>query len=252
MFRKQSRRAPEGYFRWEAAGLRWLAAADGAAVVEVVDVSDDHLDLKRLTETAPESRTAEAFGRALAITHDAGADAFGCPPQGWHGDGYFGPLEQPIPLDLDPTDSWGEFYADQRLRPIAQRCVDSGALSAGDGALLEQLADRVAAGEFDTDDVPARVHGDLWSGNLMWTEQGAVLIDPAAHGGHREYDLAMLALFGTPHLDRIVAAYDEAHPLADGWRDRVALHQLYPLAVHALLFGSGYAAQTMAAVRRYR
>ena len=63
------------------------------------------------------------------------------------------------------------------------------------------------------------------------------VIDPAAHGGHREADLAMLALFGAPHLEAILAAYDEHRPLAEGWRDRVGLHQLHPLLVHAALFG---------------
>ena len=74
-------------------------------------------------------------------------------------------------------------------------------------------------------------------------------MDPAAHGGHRETDLAMLALFGAPHLDTVLAAYDEAFPLADGWRERVALHQVFPLLVHAVLFGRGYAARAAAAAR---
>ncbi|MGK8486610.1 fructosamine kinase family protein [Nocardia asiatica] len=94
---------------------------------------------------------------------------------------------------------------------------------------------------------PARVHGDLWSGNILWTRERAMLVDPAAHAGHRETDLAMLALFGAPHLDRIRAAYHETSPLADGWRDRTPLHQLHPLLVHVVLFGAGYRAQTLAA-----
>ncbi len=73
------------------------------------------------------------------------------------------------------------------------------------------------------------------------------IIDPAAHGGHRETDLAMLALFGCPHLDAVLAAYDEAAPLAEGWRDRVGLHQLFPLLVHTVLFGGGYARQALRA-----
>jgi fructosamine-3-kinase len=77
------------------------------------------------------------------------------------------------------------------------------------------------------------------------------LIDPAAYGGHRETDLAMLDLFGAPHLGRILAAYDEATPLAEGWRDRVALHQLYPLLAHAVMFGGGYGARADAVARRY-
>jgi fructosamine-3-kinase len=83
----------------------------------------------------------------------------------------------------------------------------------------------------------------LWSGGRGW------LIDPAAHGGHRETDLAMLALFGAPHLDRIIAAYQEAAPLADGWRGRIPLHQLHPLLVHVCLFGGSYRESALAAAR---
>jgi len=82
---------------------------------------------------------------------------------------------------------------------------------------------------------------------VLWSTDRAWLIDPAAHGGHRETDLAMLALFGCPHLDMVRAAYDEAAPLASGWRARVPLHQLFPLLVHVVLFGRSYAAQTVAA-----
>ena len=81
---------------------------------------------------------------------------------------------------------------------------------------------------------PSRIHGDCWSGNVLWSGGRGWLIDPAAHGGHRESDLAMLALFGAPHLGEILAAYQEAAPLADGWAARVPLHQLHPLLVHVL------------------
>ena len=96
---------------------------------------------------------------------------------------------------------------------------------------------------------PSRIHGDCWSGNVLWSGGRGWLIDPAAQGGHRETDLAMLALFGAPYLDRILAAYAEASPLSDGWRSRVPLHQLHPLLVHVCLFGAGYAAQTRSAAR---
>jgi fructosamine-3-kinase len=82
---------------------------------------------------------------------------------------------------------------------------------------------------------------------VHWGDGQAWLIDPAAHGGHRETDLAMLHLFGCPHLERLVAAYEGVNPLADGWRERIALHQLFPLLVHTVLFGRGYATQAVAA-----
>ncbi len=124
-------------------------------------------------------------------------------------------------------------------------------MDARERRVLESVADRLAGGDFDDGDGPARIHGDLWSGNVMWTESGVVLIDPAAHGGHRESDLAMMALFGLPHLETVVDAYQEVHPLVDGWEDRVELHQLFPLLVHAILFGGGYMQQTVAAASRY-
>jgi fructosamine-3-kinase len=116
---------------------------------------------------------------------------------------------------------------------------------------VEAIARRVELGEFDDGAPAARIHGDLWSGNVLWTREGAVLIDPAAHGGHRETDLAMLALFGLPHLDRLQEAYDEAYPLAEGWADRLGLHQLFPLLVHACLFGGGYGVRAAQTAARY-
>jgi fructosamine-3-kinase len=250
-FRKASPHVPEGYFEWEAAGLRWLADAGGAPVVDVLDVAEDHLDLVRLREAAPTASHAEALGRGLAATHAAGAAAHGCAPEGWTGDGWLGPLEEPLPMRLGAWTSWGPFLAEARIRPLVRAARDRGALDAADAGHLERLADVVAGGGFDTGEAPARLHGDLWSGNVLWTREGAVLIDPAAHGGHREADLAMLRLFGAPHLDRVLAAYDEVAPLAVGWRDRVALHQLHPLLVHAVLFGGSYASRAVAVARRY-
>jgi fructosamine-3-kinase len=253
--------APDGYAEWEAAGLRWLGAANaGARVVEVVDVSPGRLELEQLTPTVATAAAAEAFGRALARTHAAGASHFGAAPDGWeHDHGWLGPADEPLPLPLLPTtattpadDSWGAFFAEHRIRHTVRLGVARGLWrEAADREPYERVARRLEAGEFDDDRPPARLHGDLWSGNVLWTRDGAVLIDPAAHGGHAETDLAMLALFGAPHLERIVAAYDEEAPLADGWRDRIPLHQLHPVLLHAVLFGGGYVTQAAALARRY-
>ncbi|MFC0646577.1 fructosamine kinase family protein [Cellulomonas phragmiteti] len=240
--RKARAGAPPGFFACEAAGLRWLAAAGGAPVVEVLAVGADHLDLVRLTAVRPERAAARAFGAALARTHDAGAPAFGALPPGWQGDGWFGPLDDPLPLDRGDHAAWGAFLAECRIAPVARRLRVAGLTTPADEAALGRLASQLHDGRWDDDDRPARLHGDLWQGNVVWTPGGATLIDPAAHGGHRETDLAMLALFGLPHLDDVLDAYQEQHPLHEGWRDRVGLHQLYPVAVHALLFGGGYVA----------
>jgi fructosamine-3-kinase len=253
VFRKGSRSAPVGYFQWEAAGLAWLAdAPGGAAVVRVLEVADQHLDLEKLSFANPDPAMAEAFGAALARTHDAGAPAFGSPPEGWVGDGFLGPATQLLPLSLTPEESWGSFYAEQRLLPMLAAAVDRGLFHRHDRAVFERVAQRLQDGEFDDGSAPARIHGDLWSGNIAWTPRGAVLIDPAAHGGHRETDLAMLALFGCPHWEFVVGGYLGQHRLDAQWHERVALHQLHPLLVHAVLFGADYPHRALELARRYR
>ncbi|UNX54716.1 fructosamine kinase family protein [Georgenia sp. TF02-10] len=261
-FRKQGSAATVGF---EAAGLRWLAAApDGAAVVEVVDAGEWWLETRRIAEGRPDADAAAAFGRALARTHAAGAPHLGCPPAGWDQDGFMG--RAPLPLHPTPgPSSWGEFYAADRLLPYLPAAVDNGAIDAAGLQTVERLAARLARGELDHDQpaavtgAAARLHGDLWAGNVLWAADGGqgrsavagTLIDPAAHGGHAESDLAQLGVFGAPHLDRIVAGYQEISPLAPGWRERVGLHQLHMLLVHAALFGGSYGVQSVATAARY-
>lgn len=252
--KKSAHGAPAGGIQWEAAGLRWLAEAQesgGARIVKVFDVGPDFIDIERVRSVTPTIAAAEDFGRALAATHRAGADAFGSPPDGWTGDGFFGPAEHLLPLPLRPTARWGEFYADQRVRHTYELGARTGVFDKDDGVLFDAVGDRLRSGEWDDDAPPARTHGDLWSGNVMWTDEGVVLIDPAACGGHAEGDLAMLQLFGAPQLKRIIAAYDEVSPLADGWQSRVGLHQLFPVMMHAVLFGGGYVSEALSIARRY-
>ncbi len=246
MFVKRSAGAPRAFFACEAAGLQWLSAADGGVpCAKVIAVDEASLTLERLEGTTPSRAAAHEFGRRLARTHDAGADAFGAPPDGWTGPGYFGPLHQPLPMSYSADDRWGSLYAHERLAPMAELAATR--LDAAARDTIDAVMARCDSGDFDDDDPPARLHGDLWSGNVMWTPSGAVLIDPAAHGGHRETDLAMLALFGCPHLDAVIEGYERERALRNGWRDRIGLHQLYPLLAHVVLFGGGYARQTLAA-----
>ena len=248
--RKSWSDAPSGFFEAEAAGLRWLAQAQphgGARVVEVWGVGADHIELTRLRTARPTPWAAEAFGRGLAVTHGAGAPAFGSPPPGWTGDAWIGRQ----PQTNDPAPSWGRFYAEQRVRPFVRRALDRGHLDATGARTVDRVCDRLAAGDFDDERPPARIHGDLWSGNVVFTPDGAVLIDPAAHGGHGLTDLAMLALFGCPGLDRVAAAYEDAAGLDAGWRDLIGLHQLHPLAVHASSHGPAYAVQLVEAARAF-
>lgn len=246
-FVKRNPAAPPDFFTQEAAGLRWLDVHGGVRCARVVDHDTTSLTLERLDSTPPSRPVAHAFGEQLAATHDAGAPAFGCGPEGWSGPGYFGPMSQPLPISFTGHRSWGQYYATERLQPMADlaatRLTDHGR------DLVVSVIDHCTAGDFDDADQPARLHGDLWSGNVMWTPDGVVLIDPAAHGGHRETDLAMLALFGCPYLDEVLAGYQSVRPLREGWRSRVGLHQLFPLLAHVVLFGGGYAYQTEVAAQ---
>ena len=240
---------PPDFFAVEAAGLRWLGAAGPAAArtVGVLEVSADRIVLERLQPARATRPAAEAFGQALARTHAGGAAAFGSAPPGVAGDGYIGRQ----PMTLRPTATWGAFYADQRVLPYARAAARAGHLSRAGLASVGRVAERLHAGELDDDRPPARIHGDLWSGNVLWTADGAVLIDPAAHGGHGLTDLAMLHLFGVPGLAAITTAYAEAAELGPGWEQLIGLHQLHPLLVHAVSHGPAYGAEAAQVAARY-
>jgi fructosamine-3-kinase len=223
--------APEGFFEAEARGLRWLAEPGVAEVAEVLGVTDDCLILGWIEPARPSPESAAALGRMLADLHATGADSFGA-----EHDGFIGPL----PLPNKPAESWPEFFAVRRVLPYLKLAADRGHIEPAGVDAVESVVRRIVdlAGPAEP---PARIHGDLWSGNIVWNaERHAVLVDPAAHGGHRETDLAMLALFGLPQLARVQSAYEEAAPLAEGWEDRQPLHQLFPLLVHAAMFGGRY------------
>jgi fructosamine-3-kinase len=231
--------------RAEAAGLRWLAEPAAVRVPAVLGSDENWLVIPRIETGRAGPAAAEEFGRGLAALHAAGAPAFGAAPPAGPVDAWIGGA----PMRNVPGPNWPEWYAEHRLRPYLRRAVDEGTLGRDAAATVEEVCVRLPqlAGPAEP---PARLHGDLWAGNVLWGADGHVwLIDPAAHGGHRETDLAMLRLFGCPHLDRVLAAYQEAAPLAEGWPGRVALHQLFPLLVHAVLFGGGYAGQVLAAAR---
>ncbi|MEU5597626.1 fructosamine kinase family protein [Streptomyces sp. NPDC020298] len=232
--------------RAEVAGLRWLAAA-GTVRVPAVHGHDEHwMVTERIPTGLPGAEAAARFGQALAALHSAGAPAFGSPPPDGPKDAYIGLA----PMYNRAGADWPRWYAEHRVLPYLRRAVDDGTLRSAEAAVVERVCERLP-GLAGPAEPPARLHGDLWNGNVLWGADGHVhLIDPAAHGGHRETDLAMLHLFGCPHLDRILAGYQEAAPLADGWADRVGLHQLFPLLVHTVLFGRGYAEQALRVARR--
>lgn len=235
-FVKHRADAPDGFFEAEAAGLGWLAAAGGARVARVIEVAPGRIVLERIAPAAPTGAAAHAFGRALARTHAAGAPSFGSRPDGWDGPLFIGSREMPA----ETHRSWGRFYAETRVEPFLEPALAAGFLRDGEARAVRKACELAASGAFDDDSPPARLHGDLWGGNVLFSSTGVVLIDPAAHGGHAETDLAMLALFGLPFLDDALAGYQEVSPLRPRWRSRVPLHQLHPLAVHAAGHGRAY------------
>jgi fructosamine-3-kinase len=228
-------------FAAEAAGLRWLAQPAATGVPLVLAEDGDCLVIEWIEAGQPSRTAAARFGRELADLHAAGSDRIGAP---WPG------VIAGLPLanDAPDTDGWADWYATRRVLPYARIGRDSRALAPADVALIESACAR-AGYVAGPPEPPARLHGDCWSGNVLWSGGRGWLIDPAAHGGHRETDLAMLALFGAPYLDEILASYQEVTPLAPGWRRRVPLHQLHPLLVHVCLFGAAYRDAALDAAR---
>lgn len=258
LFVKTRPGAAPGTYAAEAAGLDWLREPAALEVPAVALVHDPVVDgagepgnpehvtrflaLDWIERGAATPASEERLGQGLAAMHAAGASAFGVSPSGEptrFGD---------VVLPNEPAESFAEFWATCRLLPLAE--LGSRALGAAGVALIHRLAERLPA-LVGPPEPPARTHGDLWSGNVLHGADGAPhLIDPAAHGGHREVDLATLRVFGGPG-DRCFAAYHEARPLADGWEERVDLFQLEIVLLHVALFGGSYAGQATALASRY-
>jgi fructosamine-3-kinase len=240
--------AGKGEYALEAAGLSWLGEPGALPVPRVIDVAEDYLALEWVEPGRLSAEGAEELGRGLAAIHAAGAPCFGDPGFGEQlgVQARIGSLRLPN----EPSDDWVSFYAQRRLLPLARIAGERGALTSAGMADVERVCDRLGelAGPVEP---PARLHGDLWSGNVYAdTQSRPWLIDPSAYGGHREVDLAMLRLFGAPS-ERVFAAYEEVTPLADGWHERVGLWQLMPLLVHAVLFGGSYRAEAERVARSY-
>jgi fructosamine-3-kinase len=217
VFVKHRMGVPPGFYACEAAGLRWLAEGP-LGVPGVVAVRDEFLVLEWIDSVSRACDFDEALGRGLAQLHGLGADRFGAEQL------YIGPLSLRA-----AGEDWPSVYGSM-LEQLARD---------GSHPQLTRVIDRLPE-LCGPPEPPARLHGDLWSGNVMAGPDGSPwLVDPAAYGGHREIDLAMLRLFGRPG-PAFLAAYEEVAPLADGHEERVALYQLLPLLVHSVLFGGHY------------
>ena len=245
LFAKANARSPRGMFAAEARGLGWLSEAGALRVPRVVAVSAPEaaaqfLVLQLVESGRPAPDFDERLGRGLAALHRFGAPGFGLDH-----DNFVGRL----PQSNAAAPTWPAFYRERRLEAQLRRAADGGLASdrmrRGFDRLFAALEDLVGPAE-----PPARLHGDLWGGNLLCDQAGApCLIDPAVYGGHREIDLSMMRLFGG-FSARVFAAYEEAWPLAEGAAERVALYQLYPLMVHVNMFGGSYVGSVESALSR--
>ncbi len=243
VFAKTHINPPGGFFTTEAAGLKWLRNASELRVPEVLHASDSPplLVLEWIDASRSASPDEARFGRSLAALHRAGADDFGRTDGRTTG-------SQALPNNRCET--WAEFLASQRLLPLARIARDRSCLPEETVQLIEDVASRMV-GLVGPHEPPARLHGDLWAGNRVIDAAGrSWLIDPACFGGHREFDLAMMHLFGG-FGPECFSAYQEAAPLDDGWAERIALHQLSPLIVHAIKFGGSYRSAVDRALAQY-
>jgi fructosamine-3-kinase len=246
VFAKTHQSPPEGgFYTTEALGLDWLRRANVLGIPQIVACSDEapaFLALQWIDagETLP--GTDVDLGRALALLHRSGATGFGRDD---------GRPTGSLRLPNQPCRTWAEFYVTQRLEPLRRLAGQHGALPPKSLKDLDRIIDRIEilAGPRES---AARVHGDLWGGNRLVDREGRNwLIDPAAHGGHREHDLAMMRLFGGFSAETY-EAYDDLFPLADGWTKRLPLHQLAPLIVHAIKFGGHFVGRLEQALLQLR
>jgi protein-ribulosamine 3-kinase len=226
-------------FAQEALGLRRIEETATVRVPRVLGVAPEWLALEWLEPRGQDVVAWQRLGEELAALHAVRDDR-----PGWESDNYIGSL----PQRNEPSATWAEFWRDRRLAPQLSSAAERlGARMTRDfDPLMSALDERLAAAQ---QECCSLLHGDLWHGNVHFTDGRAALIDPACSQGHREVDLAMAALFGGFDV-RFTDAYCATWPLLPGAAERMPIYQLYYLLVHVNLFGGDYVAQTRAALRR--
>jgi fructosamine-3-kinase len=240
LFYKYNENAPADMFQREYDALRMLAVEKGPRVPTPHLVEPTFILMEDLQPKSPQQEYWENFGRQMAVLHSVKESRFGL-----NEDNYIGSTPQ--------SNTWMEdgydFFADQRLIYQAQLSAKRGLLKAKDLDRVETICIRLR--QLIPEQPASLVHGDLWSGNATTGPKGEpAIIDPAAHYGWAEADLAMTALFGR-FPDAFYSAYQEVRPLDAGWRERFPVYNLYHLLNHLNLFGTGYLGQVQVILNSY-
>ncbi len=166
-------------------------------------------------------------------------------------DTLIGPLHQPNP----PTTCWIDFFREQRLLYFARVALEADTISASLCCRLEALAGKLERWLIEPAQ-PALIHGDVWATNLL-ARKGRItaFLDPAIYYAHEEIELAYTTLFGSHGRtfgDCFYRRYQELRPIAPGFfEERRHIYNLYPLLVHARIFGGRYAAEVSRTLQRF-
>lgn len=233
-FLKINRAGPDSdFFKREAEGLDILKNNSRFKIPQVFKTGTTQGFQYLLTEWIehhpPSSEFWKDFGSTLADMHLRAQPFFGSET-----DNYIGTLKQ---INRKQK-HWGKFYSCYRIRPLAERLAGQGQIKSSEMKIIRIISEEME--DIFPAENPALLHGDLWIGNFLRApDKGPVLIDPAVYSGHREMDIAMSLLFGG--FDRaFYDSYQSVYPFQKGWKKRLPLAQLYPLLVHAVLFGPLY------------
>jgi len=245
-FLKWNASATVDMFLKEAAGLNEMRQAGSSLVIpkviwsKVVDDSPGLLLIEYLQPATNISGFDEQLGRGIARLHRKTSSAFG-----FHHSNYCGTTLQ----DNTWTDNWPEFYAEHRIWALVQKIKTTRGISSEELKIYETLVKQMPK-LLAHQTVPSLIHGDLWSGNYMYSANGPALIDPACYYADREIELGMMQLFGG-FSSRVWDAYQEEFPLPEGWKERIRLYQLYHVLNHYLLFGVSYGKQALEIAKGY-
>ncbi|MCB9223776.1 MAG: fructosamine kinase family protein [Crocinitomicaceae bacterium] len=228
-------------FEVEAKGLELLKQAIKTPDVQYFgeEGSLQYLILEHIVQGPKTKNFWLSFGQDLAALHKRTDSQFGLDHHN-----YIGSLHQ----SNTQHENWIDFLVTERLEVMIKLAVDQGEIGWEEAKLMNRFYVKLDA--FYPHEAPSLIHGDLWGGNYLCSNEQAVLIDPAVYFGHREMDIGMMHLFGG--FDPLLFnAYNEVYPLEKGWEERIPFHQIYPLMVHVNLFGGTYWRQVYNILRQF-